>query len=588
MMIMRNFRVAGPLLLLLAAAGCRRPSTAEFDAFTQSFVYSSLALSPVSATSVAYAQHGGRSLDDLWDDYSPAGLEAQRAHWKNSRETLLKLRPEDLDLARRADANLIENTIALAEFELNEAESWQRSPALYVELIGNGLFNLYAVETAPLEKRYRHIIARLKGLPEFCRQAASNLKCAPPVWRRVAVEENEGNLGLVEITLKEGVPETLQDAYDKAAVPAAAALRQLSQAIAKLPSPPEGDEGYRLGPEKYARKFGLVMPSGSSPQMVLKGAEDAVRRIRREMFDIALVLHKEYFPDHRDPVDLNLIVGEVLDVIARQHAPRAGFFAAAAQTLAEARSFVAEREIVKLPGRDNLRLIETPPFMRGIYGVGGFNPAPALQPSRQAFYWLTPIPEEWPDDRAESKLREYNDYGLRLLTIHEAIPGHYVQAEYASRIQPEPRRLLRTLFGSQVYVEGWAMYATDQVMEAGFLDRRPEMRLTWLKQLLRAVGNTVLDIRTHTGGMKEAEALEFMTRQTFQEVEEARAKWQRAQLSSCQLPTYWVGYEAWKRLRALSRYAGPEFHRRALSLGALPPDVTFEKLLEAAPPPAVP
>ena len=105
-----------------------------------------------------------------------------------------------------------------------------------------------------------------------------------------------------------------------------------------------------------------------------------------------------------------------------------------------------------MPGRDNLQLIDTPEFMRGIFGVGGFSPAPALQPELGAFYWLTPIPKNWPKERVESKLREYNNYGLQILAIHEAIPGHYVQFEYADSVEPKPRRLLRSVFGNGPFV----------------------------------------------------------------------------------------------------------------------------------------
>jgi hypothetical protein len=119
-------------------------------------------------------------------------------------------------------------------------------------------------------------------------------------------------------------------------------------------------------------------------------------------------------------------------------------------------------------------VIETPVFMRGIYGVGGFNAAPPLQPELGAFYWVTPIPKDWPKERIESKLREYNAYGIQQLTIHEAMPGHYVQLEYANRVQPQSRRILRNVFGNGAYVEGWGFYV-QQLMseEAGYLNNSP-------------------------------------------------------------------------------------------------------------------
>jgi uncharacterized protein (DUF885 family) len=226
--------------------------------------------------------------------------------------------------------------------------------------------------------------------------------------------------------------------------------------------------------------------------------------------------------------------------------------------------------------------------MRGIYSVGGFNPAPALEPNLGAFYWITPIPPSWPRERIESKLREYNFYGLKILTIHEAMPGHYVQFEYANDVQPQLRRILRAVFGNGPYVEGWAVYATDFMLEAGYLNNSPELRLTFLKHQLRVLANTILDVRLHTKGMTDQEALDLMIKDGFQEREEAIGKLQRAKLSSAQLPTYYVGWRDWKRLRDRVRsekgaaFSLKEFHESSLREGAVPLPV-LSRLLTGKP-----
>ena len=229
-----------------------------------------------------------------------------------------------------------------------------------------------------------------------------------------------------------------------------------------------------------------------------------------------------------------------------------------------------------LPTRGNLQVIETPVFMRGVYAVGGFNPAPPLEPHLGAFYWVTPVPPGWPPDRVESKLREYNDYGLQELTIHEAMPGHYVQLEYANDIQPDTRRLLRNIFGNGPYVEGWGFYAQQLMSDEGYLNNSRELRLSYLKQALRALANTILDVRLQTMGMTDQEALDLMINSGFQEKEEATAKLQRAQLSSCQLPTYFAGWRGWLDVREHdkqkrgSAFSLRDFHDRALKEGAVP------------------
>lgn len=557
------------IVALACLAGCgSSKSPADFEKLTSDFVYDSLALSPVAATASGYHRHAGKELDTLMDDLSTAGLDAQRAHYRTFRDRLKAFDRTRLDPQSQADYAMIEDQIALGELELDEIQSWKHNPTVYVELIGNAIFTPHTVDYAPAADRYRHIRQRVEQVPKFLEDARKNLSDTCDIWAKVAIEENEGNIALVDKTLRAAVPAADRAAYDRAAEPALAALRGFNDFLRQLHS--TGPDGWRLGKEKYAKKFRLALGTSQTPEQVLAEAEESLRTIRGEMFKLAIPLHHQLYPTHRDPVDVNLIVGETLKKIADQHPTRDGYFAAAQKTLDEARAFVKEKGFVRLPEHDNLKIIETPEFMRGIYGVGGFNPAPSLQPALQAYYWLTPIPKDWPRERAESKLREYNDYGLRMLTLHEAIPGHYLQYEYSNRVQPEARRLLRSVFGSGVYVEGWAMYSMDLMCEQGFLNNSPELRLTFLKHLLRSLANAIMDVRHHTLGMTDKEAMDLMLQKTFQEKEEAVAKVQRAQLASCQLPTYWVGYQEWKRLRA--DFKGPltEFTAKTLSAGALP------------------
>ena len=277
-------------------------------------------------------------------------------------------------------------------------------------------------------------------------------------------------------------------------------------------------------------------------------------------------------------------VKEALDEIAKQHATPDTYMTEAKKDLEQATAFVRDKGLLTLPPRSNLAVIDTPEFMRGIYAVGGFNAAPPLQPELGAFYWITPLPKTWPKDRIESKLREYNNYGLQQLTIHEAMPGHYVQLEYANDVQPKSRRLLRNIFGNGPYIEGWAVYTQQLMTDQGYPDNSSGMRLTLGKQLLRVLANTILDVRLQTMGMTDQQALDLMIKDTYQEKEEATAKLQRAKLSSCQLPTYFAGWKGWLQVRDRyqqkqgSKFSLKEFHEGALEESAVPLP-TLENLL---------
>jgi len=273
----------------------------------------------------------------------------------------------------------------------------------------------------------------------------------------------------------------------------------------------------------------------------------------------------------------NTIVRETLDRIGREHPARDQLSRAIGQDVQEIAGFLESHPILTMTRHDNLTIIETPPFLRGIYSVAGLNAAPPLEPTLKSLYYVTPIPGTWTGDKAEAKLREYNRYKLLLLSLHEALPGHYTQLEYANRVQPEWRRLLRSVYGNNAYIEGWAQYAEETMLEQGFHDGGdPRMALTFRKEELRVLANAILDVKLHTLGMTDREALDLMIKDTFQEKPEAEGKLRRAKLSSTQLPTYFVGWQAWRRLRRdaqAERGAAFDlraYHDEVLSYGAIP------------------
>jgi uncharacterized protein (DUF885 family) len=363
-------------------------------------------------------------------------------------------------------------------------------------------------------------------------------------------------------------------------MPALAALQTFQDYLRKSLSARDSYD-WRLGRTLYTRKFRYTLASGADPADVLDSAEHALQEVRARMMTLADPLHGMYFPAHKDHAELagtereNQIISEVLARIAENHATRDSYVDEAKKDLAEARLFVEQKRLLTLPPRANLQVIPTPEFMRGSYPVGGFNPAPPLEPKLGAFYWITPIPADWPAERAESKLREYNHYKLKLLTMHEAIPGHYVQGEYANDVQPAGRKLLRAVYGNGPYIEGWAQYATQCMLDAGLLNNSPELRLTFQKEELRVIANAILDIRLQMLNMTDQEALDLMEKQTFQETEEATAKLTRAKLTSAQLPTYFVGWRGWLKVReqytkAQGGFNPMQFHDAALREGAVP------------------
>ena len=563
----------------------------QFLALCDQFVKDSLALSPVSASQAGYHKHSNRrtgktrELDAELDDVSAAAFEHQRRFYQEWRARFQKETPlASLNAEDAADYRLIDDQIALGLLELEKIQNYKHNPTVFVELLGNALFLPLTQEYASKQVRVGHVVSRVAQIPRFLDQAKSQLADADAVFISTAIDENLGNVGQVDsLALEIPAASALKAKYDQVAPAAKKALVAFNDWMKNdLGKRATNGRTWRLGPEWYPVKFRYVMETSLEPAQLLQDAQTELARNRAAMLQLALPLYKEMFPGQDDYASLsphdreNRIIKAVLDKISEEHPQRDGLMDAVKVDLENIKQFIRDKKIVALSPRDNLKVMPTPEFMRGIYSVAGFHNAPPLEPTAEAQYWVTPIDPKTPDAKAESKLREYNNYTLKWLTIHEALPGHYIQFEHADDVQPVTRRLVRNLFGNGPYIEGWAEYIADVMTEAGFLDSSPKFRLMRMKVWLRATANTILDIRLQTMNMTDQQALDLMMQDCFQTQAEAEGKLLRAKLSSTQLPTYFLGNREWWALRKKyeaekgSAFTQEEFHNRALDQGPLP------------------
>lgn len=587
-----------------AQGGAAAPGdSAKFARLSEQFIKQSLALSPVSASYAGYHKHTdaktGKTveLDALLDEVSPAAFAAQVKFYRGwqrrfARETpAASLNPQD-----QADLRLLSDQIALALLELERIQNYRHNPTGYPEAIGNALFLPMTQEYAPKDVRFGHVVARLEQVPRFLAQTRQVLVDSDPIFVKVAAEENEGNIQMIE-GLKADAPPALRGRFEAAAPAAIAALKDFNAWLVADLGKRKTDRTWRLGKQWYAEKFKLVMETPVTPEQILADAERELEEVRAEMLRLALPFHQEWFAVHGDHNDLagkereNKIISEVLHRISDEHADRDHLIEAVNADLEMIKRFIREKRIVSLGERENLKVIPTPLFMRGIYSVAGFHSAPPLEPTAEAQYWVTPIDPKTPPEKAESKLREYNKWVLLWLTVHEALPGHYVQFEHANNVQPERRRLLRNLYGNGCYVEGWAEYIAQVMLDAGFPTPDPagqkKYRLMMRKLRLRLLANTILDVRMQTMNMTDQQAMQLMTEDAFQTQAEAEGKLQRAKLSSTQLPTYYVGLREWMKLREKYEKAHAKdfdmlkYHDLVLDLGPLPIDAVEKIVLPA-------
>jgi hypothetical protein len=548
-------------IVALPSAGIAQTKAESFASLAHDFVYTTLTFSPAGATQSGLHRYKdprtGKTLnfDQMLDDFSPASLGRQRDYYAAFRERLERAGRSNLDAQTKADYDLLRNGVDFGLFSLDEERFYEWRPQMYSEDLGGALFSNMSLEYAPKSARARDLTTRLEKVPAFIAQAKSNLKASNDVYRRVALESVDGVIDLINGLGSDFVKDTPSAArYAVAKGPAIAALQDYKRFIADdLPKREQRD--WRLGPEKFGKKWKFYLQVSASPQEMLRSAEDSLRVTRERMLSLAEPLHKAWFPTHSHNAsnhveNLNAVVGEVMKQIGTEHVNRDSLMTQAERDVKMLERYVVGHRLLSLSDFSNLKVIETPKFMRGIYGVAGAVFAPALQPSLATFYWVTPIAKETAEDRAESKLREYNRYKMLTITIHEAMPGHAVQGLYAARVLPDWRRLLRIVYGNTPYIEGWAVYTEHMMLAEGVNGGdQTKAELTEMKGMLRVYMNAIIDIRLHTMGMAGDEAVRRMMTDAFQERGEAEPKLQRAQLDYVQLNAYMAGVQEWTQLR---------------------------------------
>jgi uncharacterized protein (DUF885 family) len=536
-----------------------------FAGWFESFLAEHLRLDPLSATHVGLHDHDGR-----WPDWSAAGRTARRAFVGRSLDELDALHAAGLTRDEGIDRDVVRGVLEAEAWETDELHEDTWNPLVWVYALGDGIFPLLAREFAPLAVRLGSIEGRLLAMPGVVDAAVEALGSVPglPVARlhaEMALRDLAGVGELAGEALATAEAAAPTDPDVAAAVPALrsavetarAALSRLEAHLRDVIGPASDADG-RRGRERFEHKLRHTLASATpSADDILAAAEHEYRAVRAEMIRLARDLWPTWragtpLPDaasHGSPEGAEqAIVRDVLDAISADHPAAEDLLEACRTELAGIEAFCRERDLIGLAD-EPLEIQWTPLFLRSFGGAMLSSPGP-LDRGQKAFFSITPVPEEWPDDQRESYLREDNTRQLRLLTIHEAVPGHYLQGVYANR----SGSFARSVFGSGLYAEGWAVYVTQVMIDAGYEADDPALALVHWKFYLRAAINAILDHRIHVDGIGEAEAMALMVEGGFQEEAEARKKYDRARLTSAQLSTYFVGsMEFWAIERDVRR-----------------------------------
>ena len=554
---------------------------AEFQALAERYVDESTRFSPIDGTRQGDHRHD-REIDDL----SPAGREAQQAWDQALLAALEKIDRLHISRANQVDAAMLANSLRADLWNLAEFKRWSWDPLLYNDLAGSAIYNLMAREYAPLADRLKAASARLGKLRALYSVARANLDVAkvPSVYAEQARDRNRGVLSLIDqfirpnIDVLEGAD---REALQTAILSAVRAVNEQQRWLEKgLVPKARGD--FRVGAALFDKELAFALLSPLDRTEIRKRALLELRRTREEMYEVARRvlagrLKAPPLPDDPGPEVEQNAIAAALDIAAAERPPRDQLVEFAKDELARASAFVRSKGLVSVPN-DPIEIVLMPEFQRG-FSVAYCDPPGPLDVGQKTFFAISPIPREWDQKKVDSFLREYNTRAISDLTFHEAMPGHYLQLAYSNRYPSK----LRSLLGSGSFIEGWGVYAERLMTDAGYRDNDPLMKLVNRKWYLRGIANALIDQSIHVDGMTREQAMHLMTHDTFQEEREAAGKWVRAEISSTQLSTYFVGFqEHWDlrqeaELRWGARFNVKDYHDRLISYGS--PPVRFVRAL---------
>jgi uncharacterized protein (DUF885 family) len=539
---MKIIPVIALLLSLMIADAPANPRDDAFQKIAHDYIEHYLRANPEGATEL-----GDHRFDGQLTDYSKEALAKDLATQKEFRDKLSAIDGSGLTGANKIDFRILKENIDYQIFQAEELKEPEWNPLLYMQSLANSLYLLVARDFAPPEKRVPNLRQRMEAIPRVIDQAKANLHHPPRVHTETAIEQTQGAVSLV----REGLAPLLDQApqMKKELAPlqekTAAALEDYKKWL-ESDLLPRSDGNFRLGAEKFQRKLRFALASDLSMEEIMKRAQADLQQTQTAIYETALPLYKKYFPnaDEQALADKHKVTAAVLDKLAEKHPDDATVVGYARKIVGEATDFVRQRNLVTIP-KVPLDVIAMPEFKRGVAIAYCDSPGP-LDKTGKTFFAVAPTPKDWSKQRRESFFREYNNYMIRDLTVHEAMPGHYLQIAHANEFHAPT--LVRAIFSSGTFVEGWAVY-TEQVMaEQGY--GGPEVKMQQLKMRLRAICNAILDQSIHAGNMSEQEAMDLMTKEGYQQEGEAVAKWKRARLTSAQLSTYFVGATEHLDLRA--------------------------------------
>lgn len=474
----------------------------------------------------------------------------------------------------KTDYKLIENYVTSTRFYQNEFKEYEWNPAMYN--VGDAIDYVINNNPAPLEEKLKNLTSRLSKVPAYYAAAEHNIHKPTKEHTSLAIAQGDGLNSFFESVFPDSLKASKltadeKDAFNKSAKAAKEAIQNYTKWLKELQKGFTADNtrNFAIGKDLYAKKFACDIQCGISSDAMYQKAVARKAAIHNEMYQLTQQLWPTYLKGTAMPKDTLVAIRQMIDKLSEKHCHRDSFMSTIEHQMPELVAFINDKKLITLDPSKPLKVRKTPEYMAGVAGASINNPGP-YDKNGNTYYNVTPLTGYTPE-KAESYLREYNDYVLQILNIHEAIPGHYVQLVYANKAPS----LIKAVFGNGAMIEGWACYVERMMIEAGY-HKSPEMQLFYDKWNLREACNFLLDYNIQANGWNEEQVMDLLVKQGFQQSAEAHEKYKRATLSQVQLASYFSGQTEIFELRdEIKKKLGDKFdlkafHEQFLSYGSAP------------------
>src|SRR5436309_1352349 len=499
-------------IALLSLPSCRKPEQSRGSAMSQfidDYFNAYFEWNPSAATSV-----GLHEYDEKIEDYSAAAI-AKRIEKLQRLQRQLAGLPSPRTADESIDIEILDGQIRAELLDLETLETWRHNPMNYVSVPGGAIDNLMKRNFAPAAERLRSVIARLKGIPKIIAAMKQNIDNPPREFTELAFRIAHGSVGFFRTSVANWAKDAASDdtaLLNEFATANAAAANSLQDAADWLQKTllPKSQWTYAIGREKFSKKLQYEEMVDEPPERILAIGEENLEKDYQAFIETALKIDPS-----KDP-------HEVMKLLSDEHPTEASLIPDAKKTVEGIIHFIRDQKIISIPSEVRPSISETPPYARSGTFASMDTPGPYETKATEAYYYVTPPEKEWDAGHKDEHLRAYNPPVMNIITIHEAYPGHYIQFLNAKQFPTKTRKL--TSCGTNA--EGWAHYSEQMMIEEGFGNGDPKIRLAQLQEALLRDARYVVGIKLHTVGWTVADGAKYFREKAFQEpanaYEEAR------------------------------------------------------------------